>query len=88
MITRFAGSDGLGAIFPPMVWSIVALKASGYADDSPEMKYCVERLEGLIIEERTTAGATVQVADLGRRSPCEPCPTAASRPSIPTCVAA
>jgi squalene-hopene/tetraprenyl-beta-curcumene cyclase len=55
MTSRFAGSDGLGAIFPPMVWSIVALRALGYADDSPEMKYCVERLEGLIIEERTTA---------------------------------
>jgi squalene-hopene/tetraprenyl-beta-curcumene cyclase len=55
MIDRFAGSDGLGAIFPPMVWSIIALRCLGYADDSPEMQYCVERLEGLIIEERTTA---------------------------------
>ena len=38
MIDRFDGSDGLGAIFPPMVWSIVALKCLGYADDSPEMQ--------------------------------------------------
>ena len=26
MLQRFAGSDGLGAIFPPMIWSIVALR--------------------------------------------------------------
>ena len=35
MLDRFAGSDGLGAIFPPMVWSIIALRCLGYADDSP-----------------------------------------------------
>ena len=66
MVDRFVGSDGLGAIFPPMVWSIIALRCLGYADDSPEMRYCLERLEGLIIEERTTARlAAVQVAGLG-----------------------
>jgi len=51
MIERFAGSDGLGAIFPPMVWSIIALRSLGYADDRPEMTYCLEQLEGLVIEE-------------------------------------
>ena len=55
MIERFEGSDGLGAIFPPMVWSVIALKCLGYADDSPEMQYCHERLDGLIIEEEDTA---------------------------------
>jgi len=55
MVERFEGSDGLGAIFPPMVWSIIALKCLGYADDSTEMRYCHERLEGLIIEEPETA---------------------------------
>lgn len=55
MIERFEGSDGLGAIFPPMVWSVIALKCLGYADDSPEMQYCHERLDGLIIEEADTA---------------------------------
>ncbi|MBL9095202.1 MAG: terpene cyclase/mutase family protein [Planctomycetaceae bacterium] len=55
MVERFSGSDGLGAIFPPMVWSIIALKCLGYADDSAEMIYCVQRLEGLIIEEQKTA---------------------------------
>jgi squalene-hopene/tetraprenyl-beta-curcumene cyclase len=55
MVSRFVGSDGLGAIFPPMVWSIIALRCLGYRDDSREMRFCIERLEGLIIEERTTA---------------------------------
>ena len=27
MTERFSGSDGLGAIFPPIIWSIVALRA-------------------------------------------------------------
>ncbi len=54
MIDRFASSDGLGAIFPPMIWSIVALRCLGYADDGPELRYCFERLEGLVIEESDT----------------------------------
>jgi squalene-hopene/tetraprenyl-beta-curcumene cyclase len=54
MIERFTGSDGLGAIYPPMVWSIVALRSLGYSDDSPELKYCYERLDGLLIEEDDT----------------------------------
>jgi squalene-hopene/tetraprenyl-beta-curcumene cyclase len=55
MLERFAGSDGLGAIFPPMIWSIVALRSLGYADASPEMTYCRERLRGLVIEDGETA---------------------------------
>jgi len=55
MVERFSGSDGLGAIFPPMVWSIIALKCLGYSDDSAEMRYCVERLDSLIIEDNKTA---------------------------------
>lgn len=51
MVERFQGSDGLGAIFPPMVWAIIALRCLGYDDDSPELGYCHERLSGLIIEE-------------------------------------
>ena len=51
MIDRFADSDGLGAIFPPMIWSIVALKCLGYADDSVHVRYCHEQLEELMIVE-------------------------------------
>jgi squalene-hopene/tetraprenyl-beta-curcumene cyclase len=55
MVDRFAGSDGLGAIFPPMIWSVIALRCLGYDDASPELQYCYERLQGLVIEEETTA---------------------------------
>ena len=51
MVDRFSGSDGLGAIFPPMIWSIVALRCLGYPDDSPEALYCHECLSGLFIED-------------------------------------
>lgn len=51
---RFEGSDGLGAIFPSMVWSIVALKSLGHGDDSPELAYCYEHLDGLKIEQADT----------------------------------
>ena len=51
MLERFKGSDGLGAIFPPIVWSLVALRCLGYADDSPEVVECQKQLDALIIEE-------------------------------------
>lgn len=54
MLERFGGSDGLGAIFPPMVWSIIALKSLGYENDSPPMKHARERLEGLAIDKDDT----------------------------------
>jgi squalene-hopene/tetraprenyl-beta-curcumene cyclase len=37
MLERFEGSNGLAAIFPAMLNSLIALKALGYADDHPEV---------------------------------------------------
>ena len=54
ILDRFADSDGLGAIFPPIVWSIVALRCLGYADDSPEVKSQLLELERLTISEDDT----------------------------------
>ncbi len=54
MIDRFERSDGLGAIFPPIVWSIVALRCLGYGDNSPETRECHRQLEDLIIEDEHT----------------------------------
>ncbi|HVX10467.1 MAG TPA: squalene--hopene cyclase [Pirellulales bacterium] len=51
MIDRFERSDGLGAIFPPIIWSVVALKCLGHDDDSPLVRYCHDQLRGLMIEE-------------------------------------
>ncbi|HEV3136257.1 MAG TPA: prenyltransferase/squalene oxidase repeat-containing protein, partial [Pirellulales bacterium] len=54
IVERFEGSEGLGAIFPPMVWSIIALRSLGYRDDSPEVEYCHRHLQGLVIEDDDT----------------------------------
>ena len=37
MVERFEGSDGLAAIFPGMLNSLIALKALGYPDDHPQV---------------------------------------------------
>lgn len=55
MTQRFAHSDGLGAIFPPIVWSLVALRCLGYDDASPVWRDQWRQLEKLILEERDTA---------------------------------
>ena len=56
MLQRFDASDGLGAIFPPIVWSIVALRAMGCDDDSPEVRECWRQLDLLV--EREPDGST------------------------------
>lgn len=55
MLERMAGSDGLGAIFPPIIWSVVALRCLGYAEDSPEVTAQLSELEKLTIREGRTA---------------------------------
>ena len=56
MLERFDGSDGLGAIFPPIVWSIIALESMGCRNDSPEVQEAWKQLERLI--EREPDGTT------------------------------
>ncbi|HBO45593.1 MAG TPA: squalene--hopene cyclase [Planctomycetaceae bacterium] len=60
MLARFKNSDGLGAIFPPIVWSIVALRCLGYADDSPEMVECRRQLDDLIVEDEDSDSIRLQ----------------------------
>ncbi len=60
MLTRFDHSDGLGAIYPPLVWSLIALKCLGYPDDSPEVQYCHQELHKLSIEDRQTGAMRLQ----------------------------
>lgn len=38
MLDRFEGSDGLAAIFPAMLNSLIALKALGYPEDHPQVR--------------------------------------------------
>jgi len=59
MIERFEHSEGLGAIYPPIVWSLVALKALG-EEDGPEMAECRRQLDALVIDEGEDGSARVQ----------------------------
>ncbi|HYK92109.1 MAG TPA: squalene--hopene cyclase [Acidobacteriota bacterium] len=43
-------SDGLGAIFPPMVYIIIALRCLGYEMDHPHIKEAERQLERLMID--------------------------------------
>ncbi|MGA2245292.1 MAG: squalene--hopene cyclase [Verrucomicrobiota bacterium] len=47
MIERFEGSDGLAAIFPAMLNSLIALQALGYPDNHPEVVRAVRELKKL-----------------------------------------
>jgi squalene-hopene/tetraprenyl-beta-curcumene cyclase len=47
-------SDGLGAIFPPMIYTVVSLRCLGIRDDASEMKWALKQLEDLMIEEDDT----------------------------------
>lgn len=60
MLARFERSDGLGAIYPPIVWSIVALRCLGYADETPEVQYCHRQLHDLMLEDNEAATLRVQ----------------------------
>jgi squalene-hopene/tetraprenyl-beta-curcumene cyclase len=54
MIEHFEDSDGLGAIYPPMVYTIVALKCLDYEPDSPSMEWAWRHLKDLEIHEGDT----------------------------------
>ena len=47
MLERFEGSDGLAAIFPAMLNSLIALKVLGYADDHPQVVRAERELKRL-----------------------------------------
>jgi squalene-hopene/tetraprenyl-beta-curcumene cyclase len=54
MLEHFADSDGVGAIYPPIIYTIISLRCLGYSDDSPEMQWALEQLDNLKIEEDDT----------------------------------
>jgi squalene-hopene/tetraprenyl-beta-curcumene cyclase len=76
MLRHCENTDGLGAIFPPMIYSVIALRCLGYEVDSPEVEWALKQLEGLHLEEKDrtrlqpclspvwdTAIATIALAD-------------------------
>lgn len=59
-IERLNGEDGLGAIYPAMANSVMAMRVLGYSDDDPSMKIARESIEKLVI-------------DAGDEIYCQPC---------------
>ena len=51
LIEHMEGCDGLGAIFPPMVYILIVLKTLGYADDHPLVIKAQKDLRNLFIRE-------------------------------------
>ncbi len=51
LLDHLDGSEGLGAIFPPMVYILVVFKALGYPDDHPRVRAAHAHLEDLFIPE-------------------------------------
>jgi squalene-hopene/tetraprenyl-beta-curcumene cyclase len=54
LFEHFAASDGVGAIFPPMIYTVICLRCLGYSDQSPEMRWALQQLDELKIEEDDT----------------------------------
>jgi squalene-hopene/tetraprenyl-beta-curcumene cyclase len=54
MLEHFERSDGLGAIFPPMVYALMALRLLGYSDDHPQVVRARHELERFEIVEGDT----------------------------------
>jgi squalene-hopene/tetraprenyl-beta-curcumene cyclase len=53
MLERTRYTDGLGAIYPGMMYCIMALQSLGYADDQPDVVEAVRHFENLILESET-----------------------------------
>ncbi len=60
VLKRFENSDGLGAIYPPIVWSLIALDVLGYRDDSPEMRECWKQLHDLVLTDEADETCRIQ----------------------------
>jgi squalene-hopene/tetraprenyl-beta-curcumene cyclase len=54
MLERFEGSNGLAAIFPAMLNSLIALKALGYPNNHPQVLRAERELKNLEHEEKDT----------------------------------
>lgn len=54
MVEHFEDSDGVGAIYPPMVYTILALHCLGYEPDSQAVAWAWRQLEDLRIDEGET----------------------------------
>jgi len=68
MRERFQSSDGLGAIFPPMIYTVIVLKCLGVPEEDPEFKWAMRQTRGPDDpRRRNAAAATLRVTGLGHR---------------------
>ncbi|MGH9565309.1 MAG: squalene--hopene cyclase, partial [Candidatus Angelobacter sp.] len=67
MLARFEKSDGLGAIYPGILNSIIALKCLGYSTDDPQVIRALDEFEKLGIDEPGIPG---QSEPTFRMQPC------------------
>jgi squalene-hopene/tetraprenyl-beta-curcumene cyclase len=51
MLERFEGSDGLGAIYPAMQYSVMALDVLGYTPDHPKYKGALDEFLRLLVDD-------------------------------------
>jgi squalene-hopene/tetraprenyl-beta-curcumene cyclase len=54
VLLRLDKSDGLGAIFPPIVNTLIALRCLGYSEEHPAVQGQIHEIERLEIEEEET----------------------------------
>lgn len=54
VLDRMEGSEGLGAIFPPMVYMLIVMRALGYSDSDPRVVKAHKDLKDFYIEEGET----------------------------------
>jgi len=50
MIARLKHSEGLGAIYPSMMYAIMAMVALGYERDHPDLEQAIHDFDGLMLE--------------------------------------
>jgi squalene-hopene/tetraprenyl-beta-curcumene cyclase len=53
MIERMHHSDGLGAIYPPMMYAVMALDTLGYGEDHPLRVEALEQFNALMVDDET-----------------------------------
>lgn len=54
MRAHYEDSDGIGAIFPPMIYNAIVLRCLNVADHDPEMQWALKQLDDLKIEQGDT----------------------------------
>ena len=83
MLERLEMSDGLGAIYPGIMNSIIALRCLGYSLDDPQVIRAMDEFEKLGIEEEKRSACSPACRRCGiRPTRCLRWPRAAFPPTI------